>query len=225
MQSLRRRVERFWKEDRGLSILLAFLAIVSFVAAPLAHSFPGGDTVLSLMVSLLFAAGAFVVTDRFRRGFALAAVAMAPIALEWVRRSHPTPGVRAAESAASLLFIGILIAFVSRRVLKSGPVTVHQIVGAVAIYLLLGLGFGEAARVIDALDPGAYSVPGTADNRIDLYYFSFVTLTTTGYGDITPAHPLARALAVLEAVTGQMFPAILIARLVSQELMNRPRRD
>lgn len=224
MISPRRRLERFWNEDRGLSLLLVILAVISFVVAPLAHFIPGGETALSVLVSLLFAAGAFVVTDRLRRGLALAAIAVAPIALQWIGRSNPTPGVRAAESLASLLFVLILIANVSGRVLKRGPVTIHHIVGAVAVYLLIGLAFGEAARVIDALEPQAYSIPAAgSDDRIDLFYFSFVTLTTVGYGDLTPVHPMARSLAVHEALIGQLFPAILIARLVSQELMSRSR--
>jgi voltage-gated potassium channel Kch len=226
MQSLRRRLDRFWKEDRGLSVLLAFLATVSFIAAPLAHTFPGGDTLLSILVSALFAAGAFVVTDRRRDGFLIAAIALLPIVLEWAARLHPTPALRASASAASLLFVVLLMTRVVARVVKRGPVTVHHIVGAVAIYLLIGLAFAEAARTIDILDPGAYTMPAApSDDRIDLYYFSFITLTTVGYGDLTPAHPMSRALAVLEALIGQLFPAILIARLVSQELVSRPSRE
>lgn len=222
MSPPRKRFERFWKEDRGLSFLMVFLAVISFVVAPLAHAVPGGDAFMSVTVSLLFAAGAWVVTDRRRDGLIMAALALAPIAFEWIGRLHPGPAMRALESCASLLFVIVLTTRVSGRVLKHGPVTVHHIVGAVAVYLLLGLGFGEAARLVDALAPGAYSVAGTGDNRIDLYYFSFVTLTTMGYGDILPVLPLARALAVLEALIGQLYPAILIARLVSQELMSRP---
>ena len=226
MPSFRKQVLRFWNEDRGLSILLAFIAVVSFIAAPLAHAFPGGDQVLSVGLSLLFAAGGFVIADRRRNGIVLAALALAPIGLEWASQFRPTPAVRAAASVASLLFVGLLVTRVFARVVRRGPVTVHHIVGAVAVYLLIGLGFAEAAKVIDILDPGAYSVPGRAlDPRIDLSYFSFITLTTVGYGDLTPVNPLARALAALEALVGQLFPAILIARLVSQELMSRPARE
>jgi len=226
MQPLRRRFDKFWREDRGLSVLLGFLAVVSFIAAPLAHAFPGGDTVLSVMVSVLFAAGGFVVADRRRDGLLLAGIALLPIVLEWAGRLHPTPAMRASASAASLLFVVIVMSRVFARVVKRGPVTVHHVVGAVAVYLLIGLAFAEAARTIDILDPGAYTMPASpTDTRIDLYYFSFITLTTVGYGDLTPAHPMSRALAVLEALVGQMFPAILIARLVSQELMSRPSRE
>lgn len=216
----------FWKEDRGLSVLLVFLATVSFVAAPLAHNFLGGEKSLSALVSLLFAGGAYVIADRRRDGLFLACLALLPIVLEWVAQFRPTPGWLAASCGASLLFVVVLITRVARRVVKRGPVTVHHIVGATAVYLLIGLAFGEAARILDTLDPQAYSAHASmTDDRMDLYYFSFITLTTVGYGDITPVHPLARSLAVLEALIGQLFPAILIARLVSQELMSRPARE
>ena len=66
------------------------------------------------------------------------------------------------------------------------------------------------------LAAGAFSGSGFGGaERPDFVYFSFVTLTTVGYGDVTPVHPLARSLAVAEALTGQLYPAILLARLVS----------
>ena len=61
------------------------------------------------------------------------------------------------------------------------------------------------------------------DPRLELLYFSFVTLTTVGYGDITPLLPAARSLAISEALVGQLFPAVLIGRLVSMELLSRSR--
>lgn len=97
--------------------------------------------------------------------------------------------------------------------------------GSILVYLLIGIAFGEAARSVALLHPGAYASGTFARiDRAELYHFSLVTLTTVGYGDITPVHPMARSLAALEALTGQLFPAILIARLVSQELMSRPAR-
>jgi voltage-gated potassium channel Kch len=78
---------------------------------------------------------------------------------------------------------------------------------------------------LSAAVPGAFAAAsGALLEHAHYQYFSIVTLTTLGYGDITPVHPFARSLAMLEALTGQLFPAILIARLVSMELVVRDRR-
>jgi ion channel len=96
-------------------------------------------------------------------------------------------------------------------------------------YMLIGLTWAGMYEIIHGVWPGAFrfSEP-VPERRIDLAtslaYFSFVTLTTMGYGDITPLHPVARSAAILEALVGQLFPAILIARLVSMELAARERR-
>ena len=99
---------------------------------------------------------------------------------------------------------------------RAGPVNRHRIEGAVAAYLLLGLAWALAYELVGLLAAGAFSGTGrSGPERPDLVYFSFVTLTTVGYGDVTPVHPVARSLAVAEALTGQLYPAILLARLVS----------
>jgi uncharacterized membrane protein len=74
------------------------------------------------------------------------------------------------------------------------------------------------------VDPGAFNFPAVSDEGTlmsKLVYFSFTTLTTVGYGDVTAVNTAARSLALLEALTGQLFPAILIARLVSLEVSHR----
>ena len=109
-------------------------------------------------------------------------------------------------------------------VFAPGQVSAHRIMGAVVLYVKLALFFAYADRLLAILIPGAYGVteggePITAGTRA--IYFSFVTLTSTGYGDIVPVHPLARSLANLEALIGQLFPATLLARMVTLELAAR----
>ena len=107
---------------------------------------------------------------------------------------------------------------------RAGPVNFHRIQGAVAAYLLLGLAWALAYELVSLLAAGAFSFAGSGGpERPDFVYFSFVTLTTVGYGDVTPVHPVARSLAVAEALTGQLYPAILLARLVSLATGGGPR--
>ncbi len=99
--------------------------------------------------------------------------------------------------------------------------------GAVAAYLLIGMIWSLAYYLVTLWVPEAFSVQGslTSGNRESLqsklFYFSFVTLTTLGYGDIVAVHPTVRMLVILEGVIGQLYPAILIARLVSLQVQSR----
>jgi hypothetical protein len=123
--------------------------------------------------------------------------------------------------ASALLAQALMTAVISVQVFRSGVVTVHRILGAVAVYLLLGLIWAQAYQLVWLAHPGAFT--GALDDAAanPWVYFSIVTLTTTGYGDILPAHASARALANLEALIGQLYPAILLARLVSLEVARR----
>jgi hypothetical protein len=131
----------------------------------------------------------------------------------------------AALELSTLVSLGLMTAVVLTQTFRSGPVNVHRIQGAVVAYLLLGLVWASAYEVVALLVPGAFegAEPVAHDSRIWIY-FSFVTLTTVGYGDVTPAHTAAQSLAMLEALTGQLYPAILLARLVSLEAQSREHR-
>jgi hypothetical protein len=119
--------------------------------------------------------------------------------------------------SANLVALMLLLAIVLVLTLRDGPITWHRIQGAVAAYLLLGVAWAQAYSLVALLRFGAFSgavIP--EDGLRGFLYFSFVTLTTVGYGDVLPVHPAARSLAMLEAVTGPLYLAILVARLVSQ---------
>ena len=106
-------------------------------------------------------------------------------------------------------------------VLRKGTVDSERIYAALSVYLLAGLVFGVAYHVMEAIWPGSLrmtSAEGASVAAVGLknaIYFSFVTLATLGYGDVVPASPLARSLAIFEAVGAQLYLAVLIARLVS----------
>jgi len=110
-----------------------------------------------------------------------------------------------------------MASFVLMFVLRAKEVDTEHISAALCVYFLVGLGFGAFFASLDYLQPGSLSGARTAGalGIADSVYFSFVTLATLGYGDIVPASLAARSLAVLEAVFGQLYLAVLVARLVS----------
>jgi len=108
------------------------------------------------------------------------------------------------------------------RVMRDGRINLNRIMGAIGSYLLIGIVFTQAFRLLAEFFDGAFAIGGTpADFATISYkqsYFSFVTLTSTGYGDITPVHPYARSLATMEALAGNLFLTVLVARLVGLEI-------
>ena len=95
--------------------------------------------------------------------------------------------------------------------------------GAVALYLMLGIIWATAYEIVGLLDHAAFSAaPEQARGLERWFYFSFTTLTTVGYGDIAPLSRAARAFAMLEALVGQLYPAIILARLVTLQTSAGP---
>ena len=122
----------------------------------------------------------------------------------------------------AIVLLGGCVAGVLGYVLHGADVTLDRIFAAIVAYMLAGLGFAAAYEVVVALAPESFALPvgaGGANEQdrveVQLIYFSFVTIATLGYGDITPRLPLAQMLAVLEAIVGQFYVAVVIAWLVS----------
>ena len=208
----------FWKTDRGLSLFLVVLLVVAFVVYPLRREALLNDVALSAFYSLVLFSGVVSVTTRRRDRWIAGTVAAATLVFRWASNIVPGKPVIVISNVLTILFLAMMAAVVLAQVFRKGPITIHRIVGAVAAYVLLGIMWAEGYQLVALLTPGAFvASAGTPVGAPDLTYFSFVTLTTVGYGDITAVNSVARSMALLEALTGQLFPAILIARLVSME--------
>jgi len=225
---VRQALLRFWSTDPGLSVLLFGLVLTIFVLRPLVSLSLAGQWLAEVGFVLVLLAGVWTVWRNRRLASLLTVVIVAAGLVRWLHRQMPTAGLAPWEALSSAVAIGILMLLVLSRVFQAGPITRQRIEGAVAGYLLFGLMWAEVYQFVAALKPGAFQFPtsgvGESDRFSPLLYFSFITLTTLGYGDIVPIHPVARSLAMAEALMGQLYPAILIARLVSMELSSRSGR-
>jgi hypothetical protein len=217
--------EVFWADDRGLTVLLVFLVVGLLVAAPLVAAGLMSTLVIEIAFASILVSGAASVTARRLPKVGISMLAILAIGTKSVRILFPTPGLRLLDTGVSLVAVLILTALVLSQVFRRGRITLHRVQGAVAAYLLLGLAFSLAYELAVTLSPVAIRFPDEADVGFvlipRLLYFSFVTLTTVGYGDIVPVHPTVRSLAITEALIGQLYPAILIGRLVSLEIVSR----
>lgn len=132
-------------------------------------------------------------------------------------------------SAVVGLFAGLVVWLAFSAVMRSPRSVSDQIVGAICVYLLIGLAWSSVYETLDGVIPGSFRFPAdtgwAVPSPVRYRYFSFVTLATLGYGDVTPVTVLAGTLASLEAVAGQLYIAITVARLVALSLADRSGSD
>ena len=138
-----------------------------------------------------------------------------------------TTAVATAAEMFRLLFLGYVFGVIVWRVLRDRVVTFDTVAGAACAYFLLGLVWGDLFLLVERWRPGSFAIPTGwlvgpgRDLRAALMYFSFSTLTTLGYGDIHPTDPAAGGLCAAEALIGQLYVAIMIARMVGLHTSQR----
>lgn len=202
--------------------LLAAL-LLDVVLVPLLLALGAGMTVARTIMALVLLSAFLAVGAGWIAGLGLLVAVAAMLATEIVRSETAL----AIELALRILFVGYVILRISREILRQGDaVTADTIAGAACVYMLLGVLWANAYLLLEHLRPGSFFIPDEwrlPGNQVGpaLVYFSYATLTTVGYGDIRAAGPAGGGLAIAEAIVGQLFLAITIARLVGQHLSRR----
>ena len=199
--------------------LLIALALF-FICAPFVEEIKGGELIVSFLFSLLLVAGVLAVADRKRVLVIALVLAIPAIAGRWINNFRPDLVPPAVFLVGGLILIIFVVGHLLRFVLRAPVVTTDVLCASISAYLMLGLMWTMAYWLVDQLTPGgAFSFNTNAGTRsingFNGFYFSFITLSTVGYGDITPVSKVARMLAAMEAMTGLLYVAVLIARLVS----------
>jgi Ion channel len=212
--------------DSLLTALTVLLVVMLFVVAPIQALGWFVFQAFELVLAIILVGGVFIVSgSRIAAGAMLGALVMATVGAVLRIRSPSILDINL--FAGSRLIMGVTLGWVvSRAVFGAGRVTYHRVMGAVLLYLTVAVTFTALFAVVGTLVPNAFAGLVVEDNAAlasNLIYFSFATLTTTGYGDVSPVHPIARSLCNLEAIFGQLYPATLLARLVTLELVDRDR--
>ncbi len=214
--------------DSLLTALTALLCVMLFVLAPLQALGYLVFQVFELAVAIVLIACVFVLSGSRTVAAAMLAGLIMLIVGAILRLRSPSMIELDLVVASWLILTTTLGWVVARVVFGGGRVTHHRVIGAVLLYLTIAVMFAATFRLVGAIVPKAFSGMSMADSPAlasELIYFSFATLTTTGYGDIVPLHPVVRSLCNLESVIGQLYPATLLARLVTLELAHRERFD
>jgi ion channel len=208
------------KFRRFSTVQLLIALAVLLVCAPFVEELEGGRLILSALFSLVLLAAVFAVANR-KRPLAIALILAVPaITGRWISHFRPELVHPAVFLVCALLLLAFVIWHMLHFILRAPVVTMEVLCASIAVYLMLGLMWTVAYWLVDQVTPGgAFSFNtergGHSMNGFSGFYFSFITLSTVGYGDITPVSRAARWLAAMEATTGLLYVAVLIARLVS----------
>lgn len=223
---------------RFTHLLVGLLSL--FLLYPFLRDTYFGVRMVDAFLSLILVAAVFSVARRREHRYGVIGLAAVTLAVNWVTYGVAARGLEFAAYAAYVAFFATIAVIVLRHAVAAGRVTFDKISAAVCVYLCIGLIWAHLFAMIELASPGAFHQPMQAavaaqasdgavpeggsdegtprsamvNTRSPFLYYSFVTLSTLGYGDITPVSPPARALSALESLVGQIYLAVLIARLV-----------
>jgi hypothetical protein len=217
--TLRRLQERLG--DQLLTILTIMLGLWLFVVEPLRADALIGSEIIGFVLALAITTILLVLSNSSKVA-ALMLLAIGLSVTAGLLRFRHSSALDVYLNAGAWLLVGlVLIWVVGKAVFAPGRITYHRIMGAILLYLAIGLTFVSLFTFLGLLVPDALaglSVKDSPTFTSTMIYFVFGTLTGARSGDIAPAHPMARSLTVVVAMIGQLYPATLLARLVTLEI-------
>ena len=209
--------------------LLAALALL-LLSAPFIEDLPDGDLVEAILMTAVMVSAVLAVGGR-RRSLLIALMLVAPsVGGKWLNHFWPGLFWSLVYLFAALAFFIFVVGSLIRFILRAPRVDTNVLCAGLSGYLLLALVWVPAYLMLARLNPAAFTLPSApgAAATMDGFtatYFSFITLCTVGYGDVTPVSRGARMLAVMEAIVGLFFIAVLISRLVAVYSATQPPAD
>lgn len=212
-------LKNIWANESGLSGMLLLLSVMHFILIPILGSHSLFSIMLDIFWMLLLTTGIFSLAKNKRQAIMISVVPFLFIVVSWISTFNKTAFILTTELILSVLTFVLLIIVVLVKVFEPGPVTIFRIIGSVVVYMLIANLWSIVYIYIFNNIEGSFQItlPPFETNSLqaNFLYFSYITLTTTGFGDIVPLHPLARSLVQVEAMIGVLYPVILIGKLVS----------
>ena len=211
------RIPRF-RRFTNVQLLVALGLLFFFF--PFVEEVKGGDVIAAILLSLVLLCAVIAVADNKRIFLIALLLAVPAIVGRWISHFRPDLVPPPVFLISGLLLIAFVVASLLRFVLRAPSVNTNVLCASISAYLMLGIMWTIAYWLVDQLTPGGAFAFNTSGERqsmqgFNAFYFSFITLSTVGYGDITPVSKVARMLAAMEAIIGLLYVAVLIARLVA----------
>jgi hypothetical protein len=212
-------IRNFWVQDVSFSTLLFFLILTVFVA-PLYISYDDkiGVLVLNILLVFLFFSGVFSSLNRLWL-LVNSILLIAHVSLKITRLNFGLNDFYVLENTIAIFNLVALVLVNFKLVFRDNGINIHRIIGAINIYLMIGLIgayiFENIFLVTEHSIKGSFNLTGTDKDFIEYIYFSFASLTTVGFGDVYATHTASKLFAVFLSAFGMLYPAVVIARLVS----------
>jgi len=205
--------------------ILLILLVLMIIAIPFLRGFLHIKLSLDIFTTAILIAAIWATGLRRHRMVAAICLALPYLLLTWVNYLMHHPLVLAASHVVGILFFGYVIYSILKFIISAGDVTREVIFAAIVSYLLLAVIWSYGYSALELVYPGSFNIPAA---RVDgggfhFLYFSFVTITTLGYGDITPLTDKASSLAIVEALVGQIYLVVLVAWLVGMHVSRKSR--
>ena len=226
MADVDRQLPGFWREDWLLSFFLAFLVLLT-IFVPMIGLSRAGRIAIDLTFALMLLSGAIATVYKRMLMVLIIALTLLEFTADLIVEFNPSFSPLGWDTALKVFCMAILVVMTLKQTFLPGPVTVHRVMGGVAAYLLIGMTWAFAYKLLMEEIPDAIhfqtplAVGVSTGEPARLIYFSFETLTTVSFGDAYPVHRIARSLTTAESLIGQLYPAILIATLVGMALQSR----
>ena len=203
-------------------IFLLFFLLLLIAFFPLLSPYPIYNLIFKILITFVLICSVYGYSQNPLAFWIGIAILIPTIALNWLSYFYPTTSLMIANDALVFIFLSYSILIFIKRVFYTEKITLNTIYGTTCIYLLLGFTWAMLFSLLEITNPGSFlgnmEISDPTIQTENLIYFSFVTLTTLGYGDIFPATQAAKFLSITEALLGQLYIATAIARIVGMYL-------
>jgi hypothetical protein len=201
---------------KGRFLFLFISLLCFFVVSPLLRGFIGIQVLLDIFLSAILITALYTFSRKKHLLLIGTLLALPMLAATWSTYFVKIPFMYLASQCFGIVFIAFMVGTILSYVFKQYDITLDVINGAVVVYLLTAVMWAFIFRVIEVLQPGSFTITQGLgeETQFAFIYYSLVTITTLGYGDITPVTDVAKSFSALEAVVGQIYLVVLVARLV-----------
>ncbi len=208
-------------KDRFFILLCLIMGLV--VLVPILHRYTAIRIFIDIFLTAILISMVYAISNK--KGFVIAGVLLMIVMLVpfWLQHFIPNKWISASSMLTGVFFVGLVIASILGSMLKSERVDLEIIYMAILLYLLAALMWAFLYTFLELVDPASFNIDldHPEGYLLVFQYYSFVTITTLGYGDITPVTEVAKAFSVLEAVCGQLYLVVAVAWLVGMHVSHK----